>query len=76
MFLFYLFEEALISHLSGIINEMIVSSQLVIRCQQKQKLKTAISDVAVKGGSNAVILKGYVRVRKTHEPFQVFLHQH
>lgn len=51
---------------------MIVVSQMVIWYQQKQKLKTAISDVAVKGGSNAIILKGYVRVRKTPEPFQVF----
>lgn len=51
---------------------MIVASQMVIWYQQKLKLKNAISDVAVKGGSNSIILKGYVRVRKTLEPFQVF----
>lgn len=67
----FLFEEALIPYFSGVVTE-IVASQMVIWYQQKQKLKNAISDVSVKGGSDSVILKGYVRVRKTHEPFQVF----
>lgn len=60
-----LFEEALIPYFSGVITEMIVASQMVIWYQQKQKLKNAISDMSVKGASNSVILKGYVRVRKT-----------
>lgn len=36
------------------------------------KDENAISDVAVKGDSNSVTLKGYVKVGKTHEPIQVF----
>lgn len=54
--------------LSGVVTEMTV---IVIWYQQKQKLKNAISDVAIKG-SHSIILKEYVRVRKTLEPFQVF----
>lgn len=66
-----LFEEAFIPYFSEVVTE-IVASQMVIWYQQEQKLKNVISDVSVKGDSDSIVLKGYVRVRKTREPFQVF----